>query len=217
MMLRHPRQSFQRRSWSRMHHNGFAMHLQPVGAIGDAGILDRSPRGDHDPDQGGAGRSYSSDQLFAAVHTELTLLSSPPGVLLFTTPLACDLCIHHLAAGRAETHGSIRTPVVHVGASNSCPSQLFSLNSGFARDARHSRRLGSRCLLAGLRIPEASTKVSALRSTSERPPSQTAAPDRDLGPNPRGKSLQDSGMLAKTTGGADGIRTRDLRRDRPAF
>ena len=54
-------------------------------------------------------------------------------MFLLTTPLACDLRIHHLAAGRAEAHRSVRTPVVHVGAADSCRSQLFSLDSGLAR------------------------------------------------------------------------------------
>ncbi len=57
-------------------------------------------------------------------------------MLLFTTPLDCDLCIHHFPARRTEAHRSIRTPVVQVSASDSCLSQVFSLNSGLARDAR---------------------------------------------------------------------------------
>lgn len=80
--------------------------------------------------------------------------------------------------------------MVHVGASDCCPSQFSSPQPGLAREARGLRRrtaaersqrvpcLGSRCLPAGLRIPEASTKVSAFRSTSAHPPSQTATLDR---------------------------------------
>ncbi len=44
-----------------------------------------------------------------------------------------------------------------------------------AKSARFPR-LGSRCLPAGLRILEASTKASAFRSTSARSPSQAATP-----------------------------------------
>ncbi len=106
-----------------------------------------SQRGDRDPDPGGAGRSHLSDQLFAAIHTEVTLLSSPPLMFLFTTPLACDIYIHHLPARRAEAHRSIRTPVVQVGANDSCFSQLFSLTSGVARDA--GRLLGLTVKSAG--------------------------------------------------------------------
>ncbi len=57
-------------------------------------------------------------------------------MLFFATPLECNGCIDHLPAQRAETHRSIRAPMVHVGASDSSPCQWLSLDSGPARETR---------------------------------------------------------------------------------
>ncbi len=85
--------------------------------------------------------SHSFDQLFAAIHTVLALLSSPPSMLLFATPVECNGCIYHLPAHRAEMYRSIRAPVVHVGAGDPSPCQLVSLDSGPAREIRRILRM----------------------------------------------------------------------------
>ncbi len=54
-------------------------------------------------------------------------------MLLFATALECDACIYYVPARRTETYRSVRTPMVHVRASDSSPRQLLSLDSGPAR------------------------------------------------------------------------------------
>ncbi len=59
--------------------------------------------------------------------------------------------------------------------------------------------------------PGSQTRVSSLCSAPPR------RPQWGLGEKTRTKNRPEFRELAKTGGGADGIRTRDLRRDRPAF
>jgi len=141
--------SVRSRRGARRRREGDAVELAPKACIhGPSSGACRSsgrragPRAVRDRrDHGVARRSCSSDQLFAAIHTEPILLSSPLCMFLFTTPLDCDLCIHYLPARRAEAHGSIRTPMVHVGAGDSCLSQLFRRNSGSAQGAGRPLRV----------------------------------------------------------------------------
>ncbi len=68
-------------------------------------------------------------------------------MLLFATPLECNACVYYLPARRAETYRSIRAPVVHIGAGDSSPCQLLSLDSGPAREM--TRILGMTVELCG--------------------------------------------------------------------
>lgn len=74
-------------------------------------------------------RSHRLDEPFSAIYTVCVLLSSPPPMFLFTTPLGCDVCIYHLPTQRAEAYRSIRAPVIHVGAMVSSRSQPFPLHA----------------------------------------------------------------------------------------
>ncbi len=112
-----------------------------------------------------AERSNSLDQLFAAVHAVLALLSSPPPMLLFRTPLGCETFIHHLPAHRAEAHRSIRAPVVHVGASDSSPSQRLSLDPRLPRETGGGLRLTGKLFRFTSRV---SVSPGSLRIPSRR-------------------------------------------------